>query len=282
MNRKTFIQQGIFFLLFSIFLAKCFSVNVEYYGVNSTSSDIEKITMTQDLLYTQLLSFPGVTVTDKRDQNYSSEIFIDDINLIVVYADIQDDSTEWVFTIYAEQPALQKKSEITKTYASYYKILTEAKESLRKLLDSITNQDDQNSKAVTSAKPASISNTTPTLELISGTWVGEKNISKIVLLRGGRGFVIFQNGATMNIDVEIQENTVICTQTGKSNASFFPDLPREIALVAALDAEPIKWTLNLTDENTLNGTKKTLAMSTKENSVSATELKISQVTWTKQ
>ena len=86
----------------------------------------------------------------------------------------------------------------------------------------------------------------------------------------------------MNIDVEIQENTVICTQTGKSNASFFPDLPREIALVAALDAEPIKWTLNLTDENTLNGTKKTLAMSTKENSVSATELKISQVTWTKQ
>ena len=55
MNRKTFIQQGIFFLLFSIFLAKCFSVNVEYYGVNSTSSDREKITMTQDLLYTKLL-----------------------------------------------------------------------------------------------------------------------------------------------------------------------------------------------------------------------------------
>lgn len=282
MNKKPFIQQGTFFLLFSIFLAKGFSVNVEYYGVNSTSSDIEKITMTQDLLYTQLLSFPGITVTDKRNENYSSEIIIDDIDIIVIYADIQDNSTEWIFTIYAEQPALEKKAEVTKTYPSYYKILTEAKESLRQLLDSVINQEEQKQTRIASSTQENVSTTSPTLELISGTWTGEKNISKVVLLRGGRGFVIFQNGATMNLSVEIQGDTIICTQTGKSNASFFPDLPREVALVAALDAEPIKWTLNLTDENTLNGTKETLAMSTQENPVSATELSISQVTWTKQ
>lgn len=66
----------------------------------------------------------------------------------------------------------------------------------------------------------------------------------------------------MNISIEL-ENTnngkqVIVTQKGRSNASFFPDLPRNIALNAALNAEPIKWKFSLIDTNTLSGLKTTL------------------------
>ena len=118
------------------------------------------------------------------------------------------------------------------------------------------------------------------LENISGTWTGEPNINKIVLLRGGRGFVIYKNGATMNINVQIENNTLHCIQTGKSNASFFPELPREIALVVALNAEPIKWIMTLTDGNTLSGTKESLQ--TAGNDASTVEKAIIPVTWTKQ
>ena len=38
-------------------------------------------------------------------------------------------------------------------------------------------------------------------EFLSGTWGGEDTIDKIVIMRGGRGFVIFKNGSSMNITV---------------------------------------------------------------------------------
>ena len=81
-------------------------------------------------------------------------------------------------------------------------------------------------------------------------------------MRGGRGFVIFNNGASMNITVELSGKEggkkVVITQKGNSNASFYPDLKRTAALSAAVSARPIKWTLTLTDNNTLKGTKETL------------------------
>ena len=101
------------------------------------------------------------------------------------------------------------------------------------------------------------------LENLSGTWKGEENIDKIVILRGGRGFVIFNNGASMNIQIKNSTsvpNQIIVTQNSKSNASFFPELPRNMALQAAVQAEPIQWILNINDENTLKGIKQTLLL----------------------
>ena len=97
-------------------------------------------------------------------------------------------------------------------------------------------------------------------ELIAkGTWTGENYIDKVVILRGGRGFVIFNNGASMNISVEINSRKqVVVTQKGRSNASFFPNLPRNLALNAALSADPIIWKFSIVDSNTLSGFKTTL------------------------
>ena len=68
----------------------------------------------------------------------------------------------------------------------------------------------------------------------------------------------------MNITVEIKSTgaaqSIIITQNGKANASFFPELPREIALKEAVNAEPIKWVLTLSDDDTLTGTKSTLIL----------------------
>jgi hypothetical protein len=102
-------------------------------------------------------------------------------------------------------------------------------------------------------------------EFLSGTWGGEDNIDKIVIMRGGRGFVIFKNGASMNITVELANTgsgqNIIITQNGKANASFFTEIPRELALKEAVNAQPIKWVLEMNDEDTLSGIKNTLILS---------------------
>ena len=83
-------------------------------------------------------------------------------------------------------------------------------------------------------------------------------------MRGGRGFVIFKNGSSMNITVEIKSDgssqNIIITQNGKANASFFPELPREVALKEAVNADPVKWILTLDDDDTLSGIKSTLIL----------------------
>ena len=117
--------------------------------------------------------------------------------------------------------------------------------------------------------------------LISLSSYSLKNINKVVLMRSGRGFVIYNNGASMNINIKIEANNstnkIIITQQGNQNASFFPELPRNVALLAAKNAKPIQWTLTLTDNNTLTGTKQTLSL-TEDNNATPSEI---DVIWTR-
>ena len=99
-------------------------------------------------------------------------------------------------------------------------------------------------------------------------------------MRGGRGFVIFNNGASMNITVRLQQSEgsqkITVLQNQRSNASFFPQLSRQLALEHAVNAEPIEWTFQAKDSNTLTGQKRTLV----ENSGQVNYGDIS-VTWTR-
>ncbi len=270
-----------------IFLAcpKGFSVEAELYAVNHTSTDVGKIEMVQDFLYKQLVSFSGITAIDKRTMKYTGMTTNPNEDVILIHASIKENNTDLLFTIYAEQPFLQKQTSVESTYASYYKILTEARDILQQLFFELGVPMTPNKTNVIPEPNSQQKTTTKTslsLESLSGTWSGEDNINKIVLLRGGRGFVIFNNGASMNISVQLQGDTVVCTQTGKPNASFFPELPREVALVVALNAKPIKWTLTLVDSKTLTGTKETLRQTQEKPTSSAVEQFTTSVTWTKQ
>ena len=117
-------------------------------------------------------------------------------------------------------------------------------------------------------------NSSVTIEILAGTWTGEKNISKIVILRGGRGFIIFTNGASMNINVSIDENSFIhIKQTSSSNASFYPELPRKNALEIAPFAKPIEWILQYNDDDSLSGIKNTITLNQNQDPVQ-TEIKV--------
>ena len=118
------------------------------------------------------------------------------------------------------------------------------------------------------------------MDSLAGTWVGEQLIDKVIILRAGKGFVIFKNGASMTIAVSIKGNNVSVVQQGRSNASFYPEIARELALKNAATASPISWSLILVGESTLKGTKTTLVEDKKSSSgISVGSI---EVQWTKQ
>ena len=118
----------------------------------------------------------------------------------------------------------------------------------------------------------SLSQTSSITENISGTWQGEEFIDKIVILKGGRGFIILKNGASMNVSInqavnEEGQTLFLVKQTSHSNASYFPEIPRAKALEEAVKASPIVYTLVLKNECTLEGIKSTLIESPSGNEI---------------
>lgn len=268
-SKKSILLIYLFFILYSIpFFAEDFTI--DYYGVVSTEIDANMSKMTSDLYYTQLSEINNFSVTDKRDGSVLTQI-PDSSTLsnfaLSFYTEIKKDVAldKWITVICVVDKANQEIHSKEKIYDSYYKILMESKNELKETIKQLIENDTGNRKTITQSQNVNF-NTTETqiasTEVLAGTWIGgngEENIEKIVILRGGRGFVIFKNGASMNIAVELTEqNKIIVTQKGKGNASFYPELPRNVALNAALTAEPIQWTLTLQNENILNGTKNTL------------------------
>ena len=252
--------------------------SIDYFGIVASGLDDNMSKMTSDLYYTQLSEINSYTVQDKRngvrmDTAPKADSFED--GKISLYAVIskKENSSKWISTITLYDSSKKLTLSEAKEYDSFYKILMEPKASLQDTISSLLAGNGNTASAGQSGGKGSTA--IQSTELLSGTWGGEDTIDKIVIMRGGRGFVIFKNGSSMNITVEIKANqSIVITQNGKSNASFFPELPREVALKEAVNAEPIKWVLNLDDNDTLRGTKSTLILSD-GSAVSGTM----QVTW---
>ena len=225
--------------------------------------------MTSDLYYTQLSEINNFTVSDKRTSPSLSErpdsSEFSDGNLAFFTLITKDSkSDKWITTYYVVDKIKNEEHSKKKTYDSFYKLLMEPKDVLKDTIKQLIENDTSSTAIQSSVTETSNLKSTAIVstEELSGTWGGEDNINKIVIMRGGRGFVIFNNGASMNITVELSGSgsakKVVVTQKGNSNASFYPELKRTAALSAAVSAKPIKWTLSLTDNNTLKGTKDTL------------------------
>ena len=289
-NRKISLKKSIIISIILFFIPLALtgqSYSIDYYGIVSTEIDANMSKMTSDLYYTQLSEINNFSVSDKRSSPSLTErpdasSFSDGKLSFFTLITKDSSSDKWITTYYVVDKNKNEEHSKKKTYDSFYKILMEPKDVLKNTIKQLI-ENDTSATSIT----ASIQNQSPSgnakiasTEELSGTWGGEDNINKIVIMRGGRGFVIFNNGASMNITVELSgsedNKMVVITQKANSNASFYPELNRTAALSAAVSAKPIKWTLALTDTNTLKGTKDTLLPdgdSYKEGSVN--------VTWTR-
>lgn len=284
LKKRRFLLKIIFSLFFATNLFGQTSdqiIEINYYGIEASNLESNMAKMISDLYYTQLCELQNYTILDKRTEpTFSTPPKKDDFsgNSFSFFVEInkQTDSETWVANFNLQNSTTEKA--IKKQYESFYKILMEQKSTLQETLLSLVSPSDTTTpqKQQTSSLNNSIST-----DFLAGTWLGEKNINKVVLMRSGRGFVIYNNGASMNINIKIEAknstNKIIITQQGNQNASFFPELPRNVALLAAKNAKPIQWTLTLTDNNTLTGTKQTLSL-TEDNNATPSEI---DVIWTR-
>ncbi|MBO4321241.1 MAG: hypothetical protein J5857_12310 [Treponema sp.] len=250
---------------------------VGFYATVSSSDDTNMLTMTTDLFYTQLQNMDGYSVVDCRSTPYTENA--EKKGDIIFYAEIQEDNGQWSCTLHAATGNPLKAVQETRTYASYYKILLDAKASLDSILSKL-NQDGQALQSKDQSDSTASGAGAASLDSLAGTWTGEQLIDKVIILRGGKGFVIFKNGASMTIAVSIKGTNVSVIQQGRSNASFYPEIARELALKNAATASPISWALVLVGESTLKGTKTTL-VEDKSSSSGIAVGKI-EVQWTKQ
>lgn len=249
---------------------------VAFCGIVSRDVEGSMVKMTEDLYYTQLGSIDGVKVIDRRKSGFASAYLSSgepDFSSVpetsVFYALIRKGADDkWTCALCMAQGNDVRR--VDKTYDSYYKILMENKAALlasfKMLLSgegTVATYDDTVGKGEETGdegnSPSPPRPSVSSTDSLAGTWIGEDGVEKAVILRGGRGFIIFSNGATMNIKVETDdESRVVITQAGRSNASFFPELPRQVALNAAATAEPIVWTLAFDEDGMLTGEKRTL------------------------
>lgn len=271
-DKKDFFKKStaisIILILFSLPMFSQ-SYNIDYYGIVSTEIDANMSKMTSDLYYTQLSEINNFSISDKRTspslaERPDADSFSSSSLSFFTLINKDTNSDKWITTYFVVDKARNEEHSKKKIYDSFYKILMEPKDVLKNTIKQLIENDISATTITASAQEqtSSANSAITSTEELSGTWSGEENINKIVIMRGGRGFVIFNNGASMNITVELSDSgnskTVLVKQKGNSNASFYPDLKRTAALTAAVSAAPIKWTLNLTDSNTLKGIKDTL------------------------
>lgn len=237
---------------------------VEFYSTVSSSDDAEMINMTTNLFYTQMQELDGYKVIDRRDREFSgADDFVSDL---AFFAEIQESGSGWICTLNAIDRKSARLVTDSNTYASYYKILLDAKSSLEKLFSTMESDEELAKESQEEDVGFEM-----TLDTLAGTWTGDSLIEKIVILRGGKGFVIFKNGASMNIGVSLEGKAVTVTQKGRSNASFYPELSRDVALQNATTASPIKWQLTVLDEQTMKGIKMTLKEDKKSSTGASTQ-----------
>ena len=269
------VKKSFFLIILLGYFTYANSINIDFYGVLSKDADSNMINMTEDMFIKQLGDF-SEQINDKRHNKNNLTIALqEEKNNIILYIDIQKKSNstgKWISSINIKHPTEEIKIH-QKEYDSYYKILVESKIFLSEVFNTsnFIKQNNNNTKN-------NISDIIST-ELIAGTWTGENSVNKIVILRGGRGFVIFNNGASMNISISVKTDSngkdfINIKQTGSSNASFFPEIPRKVALEIATTAKPIEWNLFLFDKNILKGEKHTTTYSTQSNKTYQTKIPV--------
>lgn len=253
MKKSLVITIALFLFSISLF-SQSISKEIGFFAPIYNTKDETTAKLIVDLYFNHLLTNNTIQLFDFRTRAFSENLEFEDLGInIALSIEVFDSEKKWTIIFHALTET--KKSSKEKTYDSYYQVLLEAKNELNSFIESLEISSDVLAKDSNTKTDAN--HVTMTLDSIAGTWFTDTSIDKIIILRGGRGFVIFKNGASMNISVQIKGSQIIALQTSKTNASFLPELPRELALrVAAEGLAPLEWIMSAQTENEMVGEKK--------------------------
>lgn len=251
----------------SLFVSEAFSQKlsqIDFYGIASKDTEKNMLSMTEDIFLAQLKELE-YNIADKRKSSFSEDFFSGTADFSAsdvpetgcFYAVISKISqNDWEMKLILKIHGCEEPKTSVSNYNSYYKILMDSKVSLRGIVENLAKNysaEDSSEKKISRIS----------FESLAGSWNDGKYLNKIVIMRGGRGFVIFKNGAPMNISVKINDEpdgtqTIEISQTSGNNASYFPEIDRPKALETAMQAAPVVWKFKMEAPDILSGTIETL------------------------
>lgn len=238
------------------------------------NEDTTKLQLCTDLFYSQFEINEEFLLQDKRETHYSNEIYEQhkDSKNLVFYHSVSQTESSWISTLNLIDFATKQEITLTKEYKDFYKILMEAKDTLSELFEKQKVKPLQPKLATETQEKQTTSYTVADLY---GTWKGEECIHKIVILGAGRGFIIFDNGASMNVIVKVENQKLVVEQECASIPDYFPEIPLDFASQLDENTNPIVWDLTIENLNLLNGLKNTYAFVESSNSIEPTKIQVS-------
>lgn len=107
----------------------------------------------------------------------------------------------------------------------------------------------------------------PSLELVAGTWKGDKNIDRVTIFPDGRGFAILGSGQRMSLKATVEGSAVIVAQAQANSPDFYrPSLNLKSARIVAAGARPWRWIFALAaDGGSLVGMKESVFVKVTDN-----------------
>jgi hypothetical protein len=280
MSKKRLFFVIIVFFTSSFLFTQQSLLQVDFYGAVSNAEDTNTLHLTEDLFFTQLVSTHRFSITDLRNTIFTTNLLDSPFTSeYVFYMDISQKDSQWTCGLHLINKNTKQDISISREYLGYYKILMEAKTSVAALLSKFDTGLDSGINVLSDKTPSSVDKQEITLETIAGTWNGEENIDKIILMKAGRGFIIYKNGASMSVNISINNDIITIEQVAKSNASFYPDLPREIALISATKDNKISWIFSMIGNNKMQGIKHTLVPVIEDKKIVSAEQGTIEVTW---
>lgn len=147
---------------------------------------------------------------------------------------------------------------IAKEYESSNKILLESRVLVKELFEqSAALSSKKNGEKAASDESTDFVSVSD-IDSLAGAWLGEDEIEKVMIMRGGRGVAIWISGISLLLDLKISSGSLIITQKGAPQPRQFVNLPDNIAALASKSVKPIVWEFKTdADKKLLTGLKKT-------------------------
>ncbi len=207
----------------------------------------------------------------------------------ILSADASRVGSVLVFTMNVTKVSSGEKKSVADTFPGVNDLILASRRLTRKLFDK--SQDSQNSAlsgeaagqaATVTARPPA--NASPSLDLVAGTWKGDKNVDRVTILPDGRGYAILDSGTRMALKVSIQGATVLILQSQPNSPDFYrPSLDLKSARIVAASARPWRWVFALSaDGDSMNGFKESVFVNVSEKgAVSVDNGYVRDAVWTR-
>jgi hypothetical protein len=281
-------------ILFSgaLFFAQGLPV-VAAYSLSSTQANDTVVRTVNDLVFSFIRELRSYRILDMRSEALPPDLGIPEGSSYIFYGTLQEQPDGLRLEIVLKGGPYVVTRIISRVYENSNKILLESRMLVRDLFDqSVALPDPGAERALQVSGIASSPESVPdhqdlfpvrSIDSLAGTWHGETDIEKSLILRGGRAIVILKTGLSITLELTIVADELVIRQKGAALPRQFADLPDPVAKQAADIAPPLEWRFMVSrDQKTLSGTKKTVRIKHDGQNIISMESAEETVTWVRE